>query len=183
MAHIDEARAIEYVRNITVSYLKRNGVPWQVWDDAIQEAHLKMVVLLPKFDPTLSSLNTYLYVPVIGAVIDLLRRAEHYTRGKNPRTMLSIEDCRERVSSYFLDRVTRCREENPEQRYFMDVEWPEIAAQMLARLEPRERTVVEMLYFRGMCQSEVAAQVGLSQSRVAQLKACAFKHMQEAVAS
>jgi len=52
-------------------------------------------------------------------------------------------------------------------------------APMLARLSPRERTIVEMRFFRGCTQSEIGREIGVTQMQVSRLLARLIARMRE----
>jgi RNA polymerase sporulation-specific sigma factor len=49
----------------------------------------------------------------------------------------------------------------------------------LHRLSPRERTIVQMRFFRGKTQMEVAEEIGISQAQVSRLEKAALGHMRK----
>ena len=51
------------------------------------------------------------------------------------------------------------------------VEYRESLKPLLAQLHPRERHILMLRFFRGMTQSEIAAEVGISQMHVSRLLA------------
>ena len=54
-----------------------------------------------------------------------------------------------------------------------------VLAPMLARLTPRERTIVEMRFFRGCTQSEIGREIGVTQMQVSRLLARLIARMRE----
>src|SRR6478735_9171121 len=54
-----------------------------------------------------------------------------------------------------------------------------VLAPLLARLSPRERTIVEMRFFRGCTQSEIGREIGVTQMQVSRLLARLIARMRE----
>ncbi len=59
------------------------------------------------------------------------------------------------------------------------VEYRESLRPLLAALPPRERTILVLRFFRGMTQSQIAAQVGISQMHVSRLLARTLAQLRE----
>jgi RNA polymerase sigma-B factor len=49
----------------------------------------------------------------------------------------------------------------------------------IAALPERERTILYLRFFRGMTQSRIAQQLGISQMHVSRLLSCCFDHLRE----
>ena len=54
-----------------------------------------------------------------------------------------------------------------------------VLAPLLARLSPRERTIVEMRFFRGCTQAEIGKEIGVTQMQVSRLLARLMARMRE----
>ena len=64
-----------------------------------------------------------------------------------------------------------------------DENWLENIAigEALKRLNPRERNILNMRFFQGKTQMEVADEIGISQAQVSRLEKSALKHMKKYV--
>ena len=51
----------------------------------------------------------------------------------------------------------------------------------ISRLSDRERMIVDLRFFRGRTQMEVAEEIGISQAQVSRLEKAALKHMRKYV--
>ena len=56
-----------------------------------------------------------------------------------------------------------------------------VLAPMLARLSPRERTIVELRFFRGCTQAEIGQQIGVTQMQVSRLLARLMARMRKEI--
>lgn len=181
MPYLDEA--IIVVRSLVLSYVRRRRIPYTLWNDAVQEACLRMLSVLPDYDPKKGELGTFLYQPTIGAVIDSLRHSEGYSRTKGKRSFVSIEERRENSGSDFLDRPTTDPEENPEERFMRDVEYPRLATLAMMDLPQREKQVIHLFFWSEQRLTDIGPVVGVSPTRVYQLKTRALQNMRHAVAT
>ncbi|CPW58211.1 Alternative sigma factor SigF [Mycobacteroides abscessus] len=53
---------------------------------------------------------------------------------------------------------------------------------LLANLPLRERTVLELRFFKGMTQSQIAAQIGVSQMHVSRILSDTLRYLREQMA-
>ena len=54
-----------------------------------------------------------------------------------------------------------------------------VLAPALAKLPPRERTILQMRFFGGLTQSEIATRVGVSQMHVSRLLASSLERLRK----
>lgn len=167
------------VRGLVLSYVKQHRVPYDLWNDAFQEAYLRMLTVLPKYDSERGSIKTFLYTPTIGAVIDMLRHAEGYSRNTGHKAFVSIEHRREDGDPEFADCATHDVDDNPDAKYVRDVEFPRVISVAMRNLPPKERTVVELIYWNDKRLEDVAPVIGNSPTHVYHLKVRALKVMRE----
>lgn len=62
-----------------------------------------------------------------------------------------------------------------------DTSWVEDIAlrEAMKRLSPRERSIIDMRFFRGRTQMEIAAEIGISQAQVSRLEKSAIEHIRK----
>jgi len=73
----------------------------------------------------------------------------------------------------------RLRATASDERGFGDVDDQEAVRMLLATLPERERRIIELRYFHDMSQSEIAAEVGLSQMHVSRLLRAALEQLRD----
>jgi len=64
-----------------------------------------------------------------------------------------------------------------------DEKWLESIAisEAMSKLSEREKKIVDLRFFQGRTQMEVAEEIGISQAQVSRLEKSALKHMQKYV--
>ena len=114
-------------------------------EEATQDAFLLLWRKASRFDPERSSLATWLLALVRYRSIDSLRRgahrALHQAVGERPAEEIEAP---ERTEEYVLAIHENDR-----------------AMRLLAELSPEQREVIDLAYFEGYTQAEIAAKVGI----------------------
>ncbi len=64
----------------------------------------------------------------------------------------------------------------------VDAEHRAALSPLIARLPPREQTILHLRFFEGMTQSEIAARLGISQMHVSRLLARSLTQLRTAAA-
>ncbi|MBQ8859261.1 MAG: RNA polymerase sporulation sigma factor SigG [Clostridia bacterium] len=76
-------------------------------------------------------------------------------------------------SVYVIDQL--CDRENSEENWVEDISLREA----MKRLGERERAIIEMRFFRGRTQMEIAADIGISQAQVSRLEKSALERLRK----
>jgi RNA polymerase sigma-70 factor (ECF subfamily) len=128
-----------YVRPVFGLALRRLGDRGQA-EDAVQEAFAAIWRSASTYRPERGAAGGWLYTVARNAIVDRLRRNGPAADAELPELVSGDPGPPEQAEeSYVAWRVHRALEE----------------------LQPREREVIELAYWSGMSQSEVAAQLGL----------------------
>ena len=128
-----------YVRSVFGLALRRLGDRGHA-EDAVQEAFTAIWRSASTYRPERGAAGGWLYTVARNAIVDRLRRNGLATDAELPELMSSEPGPPERAEdSYVSWRVHRALEE----------------------LQPREREVIELAYWSGLSQSEVAEYLGL----------------------
>ncbi len=76
-------------------------------------------------------------------------------------------------SIYVIDQL--CDREDGDESWVEDIALREA----MKRLTPRERSIIDMRFFRGRTQMEIAAEIGISQAQVSRLEKSAIEHIRK----
>ena len=76
---------------------------------------------------------------------------------------------------YVMDQVSD--EKNNDDNWLENISINEA----ISRLSERERMIIDLRFFRGRTQMEVAEEIGISQAQVSRLEKAALKHMRKYV--
>lgn len=76
-------------------------------------------------------------------------------------------------SIYVIDQL--CDREDSDDAWVEDIALREA----MKRLTPRERSIIDMRFFRGRTQMEIAAEIGISQAQVSRLEKSAIEHIRK----
>ena len=77
---------------------------------------------------------------------------------------------------YVMDQISD--KKNKEENWVQDLALQDA----IARLNPREKHIIELRFFEGRTQMEVAAEIGISQAQVSRLEKNALKAMRNYLA-
>lgn len=134
-------------------------------EEILQEAFLQVWNQAGRYDPSRSSVSTWLVLITRSRAIDRLR-----SRKVKDRTLLAVQQEKrgshtspEGVGDVFTqERGRRLRRE-------------------MALLPPEQREVLEMAFFRGMTQSEIASQTGIPLGTVKTRSLLAMRKLRKAL--
>lgn len=145
------------VRLIAASELRRlGGLPALLvidLDDLVQSGVLGLIGAIDRFDPALSSSQTYFARRIRWAMLDFLRSFPYFKDGK----VLRRED-----ENLLASQTVECRElQTVENR--VDLE------KLIARLPDPERRVLQAMMY-GFAQRSIASLLGITAGRVSQIK-------------
>lgn len=136
-------------------------------EEVTQDAFLGLWRTAPRYDPDRGSLRTWLLSMVRHRGIDWLRRAARHDRCVEIDQSLAGQlDAGERTEEQVADRDECLR-----------------ARQLLWRLPRAQRRVIELAYFKGLTQSEIATRAGIPLGTVKGRQRLALTKMHEALTS
>ena len=164
--HVDVAQSIS-------NYIARKVAPWADLDDFLGPALESLTCLAMRYDPAIGSFKGYVCKELPRDIYDEIRRV--MGRGKGRPVFVSFDaldgfEPEPLLQHNHLDTIERIE---TEQRR----DW--IATQ-LWRLRTNERRVVLGL-LDGKAQKQIAADLGLHESRIAQLRAAAIEKLRAAL--
>ena len=134
-------------------------------EEVLQEALLQVWKQAPRYDPRRSSVSTWLVLITRSRAIDRLR-----SRKVKDRTLLAVQQER-RGSHTSPEGVGDVLREERGQRLRDE----------MAKLPPEQREVLEMAFFRGMTQSEIAGQTGIPLGTVKTRSLLAMRKLRKAL--
>jgi RNA polymerase sigma-70 factor (ECF subfamily) len=112
-------------------------------EDVVQEAFLDLWRTAERFDPSRSRPGTYLLTFVHRRAVDLIRREQ-----ARPQRGGDVDDVAARATADDIPAALVASEQGATVR------------RALAGLPPPQRQVLELAYFNGLSQSEIAEQIG-----------------------
>jgi RNA polymerase sigma factor (sigma-70 family) len=165
---------INYCDSIAWTVCRRRGALNHL-EDAKQEAALAFLCARAKFDPARGRDMGYANKRVAGAVADYLRRNHHDERSPHmprPDAFVSINTQDKIHSNADVGHILPPIEPHGTERIEAD--------QRLASLpKDRWRDIIHRRYWEQKSQSEVAADLGLSNGRVAPIERLALSRMRQ----
>jgi RNA polymerase sigma factor for flagellar operon FliA len=162
---------IDLVKGIAKSFLRRVP-PCVAFDDLVGAGTIGLIQAADRFDPARGlKFKTYAQRRIQGAMLDFLRDEDPLSRTERRRiresaTALSATGCGTAVT-VSLDQIPLRRLAAPAQPAFTIHSEVGEARRCLS---PRENRVIAMLYDLGWQSREVAANLGVNESRVSQIK-------------
>ena len=174
------AEAIEITRIQTLSFIKSMRLPPHIdFDDLYQEALVRMLKHIGKFDPSKGKLATFLSRYTCGAIIDHLRRTEGYSRknGITKIVSMSPEEGHNLFSEFFIDRPDPTID--IEKEYQLNRSIPVLIKNALSFLPHRSQVVIVMFYFEGETLSKIGIHFGVGESSASQFRAKAVKQLKK----
>jgi RNA polymerase sigma-70 factor (ECF subfamily) len=117
-------------------------------EELVQEAFLRAWRQIATYQPSLGRVSNWLLGIARNLAIDELRR-----RGARPQTVSNDENEEQ------INQIATSREEDPAERAQAAAQSAQIR-QALNALPPAQREVMELAYYAGLTQSEIAAQLG-----------------------
>lgn len=140
-------------------------------DEALGSAALVLCTAAERFDPTKgTTFAQYVTLRVRGAVRDSWRRAQWNQRGRDrQRTVETLEGAADRVAGEpsFEDPLV--------DRWML--------LELVAELPARSRHIIEASFFDGRSIRDIAPELGVSESRVSQIRSAALARMRSRLAS
>jgi RNA polymerase sigma-70 factor (ECF subfamily) len=122
--------------------IKRMVADTAVADDLLQEVFVKVWRNAERYDPESGRLFTWLVSIARNAAIDYLRSKTHKSKG----LIQNVDDS--------VGMIERARPE------VMEVDFIGMR-ELLEKLDPDQRTLIEMAYFQGYSQSELSETLGI----------------------
>jgi RNA polymerase sigma factor FliA len=179
-------------------------------DDLLGAALLGLAESLDRYDPNKNaSLKTYAQKRMVGAIKDELRRQDPLSRGQRHRmrklqekkhkeelsgdTALDPKEKEEMNKLRLLSSNSRPLhlDETPPPQITMKRSCPEelchknrirnLIKDHLGRLGSRNRRILDMLYFQGLTTVEVGHRLGLSQSRISQIRSSCLQSLKDKI--
>lgn len=172
------AEAIEITRIQTLHFIKSLRLPQHIdFDDLFQEALLRMLKHIGKFDPSKGKLATFLSRYTCGAIIDYLRRTEGYSRNNGITQIVSIspEQGHNLFSEFFINRPDPTID--IEKEYQLNRSIPILVKDALSFLPYRSQVVIIMFYYEGETLSKIGIRFGVGESSASQFRAKAVKQL------
>jgi RNA polymerase sigma factor (sigma-70 family) len=144
------------------------------WDDVHADALIGILDAIRHFDPARRlTQKAYVFVRAKGAAIDGIRQRNYVPRSGD-------HDRREPVSldMLFEDVLERGKwEPIAAERGYDEVDAAETVPALLVQLSPRLRFVIEAYYFAGRSFADIAQELGVTESRVCQIRTLALRQM------
>ena len=134
-------------------------------EEVLQEALLQVWKQASRYDPRRSSVSTWLVLITRSRAIDRLR-----SRKVKDRTLLAVQQ-EKRGSHTSPEGVGDVLREERGRRL----------GEEMARLPPEQREVLEMAFFRGLTQSEIASQTGIPLGTVKTRSLLAMRKLRKAL--
>lgn len=188
MSHLDEA--ISVVQMQVKIYAKYHPLPPHIeQDDLLQEALLRMLKHISKYDPSRGSLRTFLERHTNGAIIDHLRwvgRRSGYSRYRGQSfTLVSLSDRVEGGDEVEKELATHLPDlkAHPEVDYITTRELPALLKIGSKSMSRRDWRVLVLYYWEEKTQKEIGELLGVNESRVSQLHTRAIKRLSNALES
>lgn len=172
--------------------LARDFREWIDGEVLENEARLAVVVAAREYDPDRASFRTFANTVTRRRLLEEWRRQHRLTRTQRRAVKANLKADLPRAAwmrpALSLNIPTHWQDdENKEERLedtlLAPEEWPAhearlVVGQLLTHLEPRRREVIERHYLREETFREIAARLGVSVSRVQQLKEQGFGQLQ-----
>ena len=172
-------------------------------DDLLGAALLGLAESLDRYDPTQNaSLKTYAKKRMVGAIKDELRRQDPLSRGQRKKKQLEELSGDTALEPKEKEEMNRLRllssnsrplhlDETPPPQSMVERSCPEelchknrirsLIKEHLGRLGSRDRKILDMLYFQGLSTVEVGQRLGLSQSRISQIRSACLQRLREKI--
>jgi len=171
------------------------------FDDLVNTGMIGLMKAIERYDREQAKFSTYAYIKIRGEILDYLRSLEVVPRTmkekirkeeeanpdakplplSNAAVMLSMEMALTvGGTDYRLIDTLVSKERTPEE----EAESTDMIEKMrtaMQALNDKERSVLQMLYFEECEPKEAAQMLGISQSRVSQLKSMAISKLKEAM--
>ena len=166
------------------------------FDELVNTGIIGLIKAIDKFDESKAKFSTYAYIKIRGEILDYLRSLHIMPRGmrekikkekeegkelplSNLAIMISMEKAlsNDEGASKLID-IMISEDIGPEDQAIQSQMGDKIE-EALMLLNEKERRTLQMFYFEEKEPKEIAASLGISQSRVSQLKTQAIKKLQQ----
>lgn len=169
------------------------------FDDLVNTGIIGLMKAAERYNEEKAKFSTYAYIKIRGEILDYLRTLDIVPRTmkekikkeaqenpeakqlplSNAAVMVSIEKALwEGEGSLRIIDTLVCEERSPEEEAIIG-ELKERLLEAMEELSPNERVVLQMLYFEESEPLEVANHLGISQSRVSQIKSQAIAKLKK----
>lgn len=174
--------AMKVARQVVEQYLRSNRWMRYTYDELLSDAAYGVALAVRRWDPQIGPFPRYARLRAEGALIDGVRRRSHIPHSRWVRGS-SLEDSPEHERPpvsidpeelAWREPVEPCRQMNAiEARVVID--------ELLEHLTDRERLVVAAVDLLGVPQADVAGALGVTPSRVCQVRRVALGKMRDEV--
>lgn len=168
---LDEAISIVKVQVLV--YVKNRNIPYTIdFEDLEQEALVRMLKHLKRYDPSMGELSTFLCKHTFGAIRDYLRKIDGYSRyNDEQKTIISTTLKSKESRDLFMNL--------PDQKHSIKNNYKikETILALAERISKKHRTVLELHYFMDMTMKEIGDIMGFNESRASQIHNEALKRI------
>ncbi len=164
------------------------------FDDLVNTGIIGLMKAIDKYDERKAKFSTYAYIKIRGEILDFLRSLEIVPRSvkdkikkeyentdelsiplSNTAVMVSIEKAiYEKDPNLKLVDTLVSKRSSPEEEVIKD-DIKERVLKAIGRLSEKEKAVIQMIYFEERDLKYISQQLGISVSRVSQLKSIAIE--------
>ena len=175
----EQAREL-YIRGnlrLVLSVIRRFQNSNENADDLFQIGCIGLIKAIDNFDTTLQvKFSTYAVPMIIGEIRRYLRDNKEmivYAMDaiQNPVSLFEPVYTEGGDTLYVMDQISD--KKNKEERWIENLALREA----MRRLAPREKHIIELRFYEGKTQMEVAQEIGISQAQVSRLEKSALKYM------
>ncbi len=169
------------------------------FDELVNVGVIGLLKAIDKYDKEKAKFSTYAYIKIRGEILDYLRSLDIVPRGirdkikkgevvdenmniplSNSAIFLSIEKAiGDTEDLKFVDTLIS-KLETPEE-YAQKVELREKINEALSTLSEKEKKVIQMIFFEEKDLKEISQALGISMSRISQIKSQAVKKLKSAL--
>lgn len=164
-------------------FIYKNGYCGRERDDLLSDAYLGIAQALPRFEADMGvPIENYVWQRAYGSVLDGTRRESHiprsaYARGERIADVFGTVRAPMSLSVFDDGEDDEAWEMDPGMKGVEDENEIEI---LLAVLDQRDRFVVTEILLKDRMAKDVAAEMGVTEGRVSQLRKRALKAMRDA---
>jgi len=170
------------------------------FDDLVNTGIIGLIKAIEKYDERKAKFSTYAYIKIRGEILDFLRSLEIVPRSvkdkikkeyentdeisiplSNTAVMVSIEKAiYEKDPNLKLIDTLTSQKASPEEVVIKD-DLKEKIIKAMNRLSNKEKAVIQMIYFEERDLKYISQQLGISISRVSQLKSTAIEKIKSII--
>jgi len=158
--------AMEVCRQQTEIYLRTHHLPPSVLsEDLLQEARLRMLKHLYRYDPAMGELRAFLRPHVVGAIKDYLKKTDGYRRYGRKTVLISLTPTENgSTKRCVIDAVDYGG--NIEAAYIRAVDLSRALKIVMGSIPPRHQKILRLYYWEGKTMREIGELVGISEPGV-----------------